>query len=63
MFQYELHQKIKELCLKHLLDIAGADHAFYLRMVTNANTLQELYFSIYGNPAWGAPVQHDSFDK
>ena len=63
MFQYELHQKIKALCLKHLLDIADADHAFYLRMVTNANTLQELYFSIYGNPAWGAPVQQDSFDK
>lgn len=49
MFQYELHQKIKELCLTHLLDIAGEDHVFYLRMVTNANSLQELYYSIYGN--------------
>lgn len=63
MFQYELHQKIKDLCLKHLLDVADADHAFYLRIVTNANTLQELYFSIYGNPSWGAPVQYDSFDQ
>lgn len=49
MFQYELHQKIKTLCLTHLLDIAGPDHAFYLRMIANANTLQELYYSIYGN--------------
>ena len=49
MFQYELHQKIKTLCLTHLLDIAGPDHAFYLRMITNANTLQELYYSIYVN--------------
>ncbi|MEO0066451.1 MAG: hypothetical protein RI983_1777, partial [Bacteroidota bacterium] len=63
MFQYELHQKIKERCLSCSLNIAGADHAFYLRMVTNANTLQELYFSIYGNPAWGAPVQHAAFDR
>ncbi len=63
MFQYELHQKIKERCLSCSLNIAGADHAFYLRMVTNANTLQELYFSIYGNPAWGAPVQHAVFDR
>lgn len=63
MFQYELHQKIKEHCLTQLLDIAGADHAFYLRMIANANALQELYFSIYGNPAWGAPVEQSAFDK
>lgn len=60
MFQYELHKKIKELCLTHLLDIAGADHAFYLRMIANANTLQDLYFSIYGNTGGNLSVFHAS---
>lgn len=49
MYQYLLHQKIKQICNDQLLDIAGIDHAFYIRLVANANTLQDLYNTIYGN--------------
>lgn len=49
MYQYLLHQKIKKICNEQLLDIAGVDHAFYIRFIANANTLQNLYHSIYGN--------------
>jgi len=49
VYQYLLHQKIKQICNKQLLDIAGVDHAFYIRLVANANTLQDLYNAIYGN--------------
>ena len=49
MYQYLLHQKIKQICNEQLLDIAGVDHAFYIRFVANANTLQNLYNTIYGN--------------
>jgi hypothetical protein len=43
VYQYLLHQKIKKICNEQLLDIAGVDHAFYIRFIANANTLQELY--------------------
>ena len=49
MFQYLLHQKIKKICNEQLLDIAGVDHAFYIRFIANANALQDLYNTIYGN--------------
>jgi amylosucrase len=49
VYQYLLHQKIKQICNDQLLDIAGIDHAFYIRLVANANTLQDLYNTIYGN--------------
>jgi len=49
VYQYLLHQKIKKICNEQLLDIAGVDHVFYIKFVANANTLQELYNSIYGN--------------
>ena len=49
MYQYLLHQKIKKVCNEQLLDIAGVDHSFYIRFIANANTLQELYNTIYGN--------------
>ncbi|MFN3299989.1 MAG: amylosucrase [Sediminibacterium sp.] len=49
MYQYLLHQKIKKICNEQLLDIAGVDHPFYIRFIANANTLQDLFNSIYGN--------------
>jgi len=49
VYQYLLHQKIKKICNDQLLDIAGVDHSFYIRLIANANTLQDLYNSIYGN--------------
>ncbi|KAF0239970.1 MAG: hypothetical protein FD183_1253, partial [Chitinophagaceae bacterium] len=49
MNQYNLHQEITKACDKHKLAIAGADKYFYIRLVANALTLQELFFTIYGN--------------
>lgn len=48
MYQYLLHQKIKKTCNEQLLDITGVDHAFYVRLIANANSLQSLYNAIYG---------------
>jgi len=47
--QYNLHQEITKACDKHKLAIAGSDKYFYIRLVANAITLQELFFTIYGN--------------
>ncbi len=49
MYQYLLHQKIKIICNDQLLDIAGVDHSFYVRMIANANALEGLYNSLYGH--------------
>lgn len=48
MYQYKLHQQIQQLCAFHKLDIAGSDSAFYIRLIANAQALQELYSAIYG---------------
>lgn len=49
MYQYKLHQQIKQLCAFHGIDIAGSDSAFYIRLIANAHALQELFLSIYGS--------------
>jgi len=49
VYQYKLHQQIKQLCAFHGIDIAGSDSAFYIRLIANAHALQELFLSIYGS--------------
>lgn len=49
MYQYQLQQFITERCEKNQLDIAGSDRSFFIRMISNAITLETLYNTIYGN--------------
>ncbi|MDN3583012.1 amylosucrase [Mucilaginibacter flavus] len=49
MYNYSLHQHINALLSKHNIAIAGDDNLFYVRMIANADAIQDLYNEIYGD--------------
>ncbi len=47
MYNSHLHQQVNAALQKNKVDIAGADNAFYVRMIASAATMQELYNELY----------------
>lgn len=56
MYNHQLHQRVNSILNQYNLDIAGTDNAFYIRLMTSADTIQDLYHEIYGSHAAAAPV-------
>ncbi|OOQ61439.1 amylosucrase [Mucilaginibacter pedocola] len=47
MYNAHLHRLINAAVQKNKLDIAGTDNAFYVRLLTSADTIYELYSELY----------------
>jgi amylosucrase len=61
VYNHQLHQRVKSILNQYKLDIAGTDNAFYIRLMTSADTIQDLYQEIYGNHPAAAPVFEQLF--
>ena len=61
MYNHQLHQRVNSILSQYSIDIAGTDNAFYIRLMTSADTIQDLYQEIYGSHAAAAPVFEQLF--
>jgi amylosucrase len=53
VYNHQLHQQVNTALNHYNLDIAGDDNQFYIRMMTNAAAVHDLYNNIYGAHAQG----------
>jgi amylosucrase len=61
VYNHQLHQRVNSILSQYNIDIAGTDNAFYIRLMTSADTIQDLYQEIYGSHAAVAPVFEQLF--
>jgi amylosucrase len=47
VYNSQLHQQVNAALQRNNIDIAGADNAFYVRMIASAAIMQELYNELY----------------
>jgi amylosucrase len=47
VYNSQLHQQVNAALQRNKIDIAGADNAFYVRMIASAAIMQELYNELY----------------
>ena len=50
-FNKDLHEYVNQIVASKGLDITGTDNAFYTRLMSNIDTIDHLYRSIYGHNA------------
>lgn len=50
-FNKDLHEYVNQIVTSKGLDITGTDNAFYTRLMSNIDTIDHLYRSIYGHNA------------
>lgn len=50
-FNKDLHEYVNQIVASKGLDITGTDNAFYTRLMSNIDTIDHLYRSIYGHDA------------
>jgi amylosucrase len=63
VYNHQLHQRVNNILNQYNLNIAGADNAFYVRLMTSADTIQDLYQEIYGSHSAAAPVFEQLFSN
>ncbi len=49
MYQYSLHNRVNEACIKNKLAVGGKDQLFYARLIANTAAIRSLYTELYGN--------------
>lgn len=49
MYQYSLHNRVNEACVKNKLATGGKDQLFYARLIANTAAIHSLYTELYGN--------------
>ncbi|MBD1363330.1 alpha-amylase [Mucilaginibacter sp. ZT4R22] len=62
MYNSQLHQQVNAALKRNKIDIAGADNAFYVRMIASAATMQELYNELYARHPAGEQLFHQLID-
>lgn len=53
MYKYSLYKQITQIIAGYDLDIAGADNEFYIRLMANADAIEEIYEPLYGSHPQG----------
>lgn len=49
MYQYSLHNRVNEACVKNKLATGGKDQLFYARLMANTAAIRSLYTELYGH--------------